>query len=338
LQTYFNLIPSDDARNTMPPPPPPAPASAEPTTYLALVAHFLDFLTVAVHTLLHHRALYPPESFLAARAYGCPVRQSRHRGVCDWVNAAVDAVEGQLLRCAVERVALVVFAPRTGEPLERFIFDLAHFPRVAPQDRHVPFARRGGGGGGGGDEEEDEGEGEEQEEEDCDGERALRPGNLAEQLRGALSAVAFLPRRLAPLPPGCTFNLVVELRDDAEAPLEHPQPWVPVAPSLQRDRPDGEGGRAEGGADLGGVLTTPVRAVESGEMAFEMWVEETRGKMELLRREEGESEGEERDEVAQKKTDQAGASAKRSQERGRRTTQRRGDSAHDSDEFSDLSF
>ena len=132
-------------------PPPPGP-SAAPTTYLAVVAHFLDFLTVAVHTLLHHRALYPPESFVAARKYNCPVRQSRHRGVCDWVNAAVDAVEGQLLRCAVRRVALVVFAPRTGEPLERFVFDLARFPQVAPQDRHVPFAPRDGeeeGGGGG---------------------------------------------------------------------------------------------------------------------------------------------------------------------------------------------
>ena len=87
------------------------------------------------------------------------------------------------------------------------------------------------------------------------------------------------------------------------------------------------------------MLTTPVRAVESGEMAFEMWVEETRGKMERLEREEGESEGEERDKVAQKKAaDAGGASVARSQERGRRATLRSDDYAHDSDDFSDLSF
>jgi mitotic spindle assembly checkpoint protein MAD2B len=313
-------------------PPAPVAASAAPTTYLALVAHFLDFLTVAVHTLLYHRGLYPPASFIATRKYNCAVRQSRHRGVCDWVNAAVDAVEAQLLRCAVRRVALVVFAPVDGEPLERFVFDLARFPQVAPQDRHVPFAPRD-------DEDEDVDDDKEQEEdEEEDGERALKPGNLAEQFRGALTELAFLPRRLTPLPAGCTFNLAVELRDNAGPPLEHPQPWVPVTPSLQRDGPGVDDKAGSGGADLGGVLTTPVRAVESGEMAFEMWVEETRGKMERIEREESESGDEVEKKAPQKKKTPRGPSSAKSQERGRKATQPRDDSGDDSDEFSDLSF
>jgi mitotic spindle assembly checkpoint protein MAD2B len=280
-------------------------------------------LTVAVHTLLHHRALYPPSSFVAAR----------HRGVCAWVNAAVDAVEAQLLRCALRRVALVVFAPRDGAPLERFVFDLDRFPRVAARDRHVPFAPRSGGGGDGDGEEDGDDARRWEEEEEEDGERALRPGNMAEQFRAALAALAFLPRRLAPLPAGCTFNLAVELRDDAAPPPEHPRPWVPVAASLQRHRPGGEEQLEGYGADLGGVLTTPVRAVEAGEMVFEMWVEEARGKMDRLEREaEGDASGGE--DVGEKKT----ASASKRQERDSKASQRRDDHADESGEFSDLSF
>ena len=36
------------------------------------------------------------------------------------------------------------------------------------------------------------------------------------------------------------------------------------------------------GSDLGGVKTTPVRAVEAGEFVLEMWIEEARGKAALL--------------------------------------------------------
>ena len=67
--------------------------------------------------------------------------------------------------------------------------------------------------------------------------------------------------------------MAIELREAAEKPIGHPQPWVPSQMGLQSG--DGEGR----GEDLGGVRTTPVRRVEAGEFVMEMWVEEGRGKV-----------------------------------------------------------
>ncbi|OCL08976.1 DNA-binding protein [Glonium stellatum] len=106
------------------------------------------------------------------------------------------------------------------------------------------------------------------------------------------TAVAFAP---APPVPAAAAAA------DAEPPVGHPQPWIPVQPSLQRTRGGSEsgsgsaggsaddmsgegGGRSAGareGADLGGARTTPIRAVEAGVLSFEMWVEEGKAKLEM---------------------------------------------------------
>ena len=70
-------------------------------TYQLVVLAFSDFLTVAIHTILYERGLYPQTSFLAARKYNCPVRQSRHPKVCRWIQDAVAAVEVEMLKVRV---------------------------------------------------------------------------------------------------------------------------------------------------------------------------------------------------------------------------------------------
>ncbi|KAK7956233.1 mitotic spindle assembly checkpoint protein MAD2 [Apiospora aurea] len=80
-----------------------------------LLTSFTHFLTVAIHNVLYYRSLYPPATFLTARAYNLAVHQSRHPGVCTWVSDAVSAIRAQLIKGAVERVALVVHAPGTQE-------------------------------------------------------------------------------------------------------------------------------------------------------------------------------------------------------------------------------
>ncbi len=101
----------------------------------------------------------------------------------------------------------------------------------------------------------------------------------------------------------------------ADPPIGHPQKWIAADVGLQRggkggdeggggrergeggggrERGEGGGGRERGeegkgkekgegkkGRDLGGVRTTPVRAVEAGAFKMEVWVEEGRGKVEL---------------------------------------------------------
>lgn len=67
-------------------------------TYAALVSTFGSFLTVAIHTILYERSIYPETTFLSARKYNFPVRQNRHPKVCSWINDAVAAVEAELLK------------------------------------------------------------------------------------------------------------------------------------------------------------------------------------------------------------------------------------------------
>lgn len=67
-------------------------------TYQAVVSAYSDFLTVAIHTILYERNIYPQTTFLKARKYNYPVRQSRHPKVCKWIQDAVAAVEAEMLK------------------------------------------------------------------------------------------------------------------------------------------------------------------------------------------------------------------------------------------------
>ena len=108
--------------------------------------------------------------------------------------------------------------------------------------------------------------------------------------------------RLRPLPEDSSFTLAIELRDeeDVEAPIwrgEHA--WIPAEPGLQRERQRAGGGdegrevfegRKPMGRDLGGVRTVPVRSLEAGAFAMEVWVEEGRGKFGASVEDRGEDE------------------------------------------------
>lgn len=82
-----------------------------------------------------------------------------------------------------------------------------------------------------------------------------------------------------------------------DAPIGRGDRWVAAEPGLQKERKkEGAGyggfagssgdtevnefkiGESRKGKDLGGVRTTPVRALEAGAFKMEVWVEEGRGK------------------------------------------------------------
>ena len=67
-------------------------------SYEALVLSFTEFFTVAIHTILYERNIYPRTSFLNARKYNYPVRQSRHPQVCKWIQDAIAAVQNEMLK------------------------------------------------------------------------------------------------------------------------------------------------------------------------------------------------------------------------------------------------
>ena len=67
-------------------------------TYQAVVSAYGDFLTVAIHTILYERNIYPQTSFIKAKKYNFPVRQNRHPKVCKWIQDAVAAVTVEMLK------------------------------------------------------------------------------------------------------------------------------------------------------------------------------------------------------------------------------------------------
>lgn len=183
---------------------PPAQEAAMPSIPLhqasPLLTHFTTFLTAAIHTILYHRALYPPETFLTTRSHNLPVHQSRHPALCAWITDAVASTASQIRTGAVRRVAVVLHAPpeRGRAVLERWVFDLEGWPAwpEGPEGRE----RKG--------KEVDEEQGE-----------GVNWVDVEEGLRGALRRISYAAEKLGPAPRGCTFTLAVELRDEAPAPI-----------------------------------------------------------------------------------------------------------------------
>ncbi|ROW04517.1 hypothetical protein VMCG_05004 [Cytospora schulzeri] len=289
---------------SMPPPPLPGAAADQPfpqTTEVpiaearTLFSSFSSFLTVSIHTILYYRGIYPKQTFLSAKAFNLPVHQSRHPKVCSWINDAVDAVTAQLAQGRVERVAVVVHAPTNPSPLrisssqqiapgsvlERWMFDVSHFP-AWPGGIEALNNFRGEGSSNeqkdeGGPEDED-GSGDDNPKDaagdggpsENDPTSAINWTDVDEQLRGAVRRLAYAGEKMEALPEGCTFTVAFELREEAPAPIGHPQPWIPSQPSLQ----PASRIRSHKGHDVGGAKTTPIRAVEAGPLFFECWVEE----------------------------------------------------------------
>ncbi|UKZ79999.1 hypothetical protein TrVFT333_007763 [Trichoderma virens FT-333] len=169
-----------------------------PTRRKPLLASFTSFLTIAIHSLLYHRRLYPETSFLAARAYNLPVRQSRHPGLCAWISDAVAAVAVQLRAGAVRRIVLAVHSPAPQAAVrERWVFDVHRFPAWgeaetdAPTSHQQPQQQQ--------QQEEDDDEPMEEDVEDVADEK-LNWADIHEALRAALQRLAYAAQGAPKLP------------------------------------------------------------------------------------------------------------------------------------------
>lgn len=305
-------------------------------TYIETLNAFTAFLTAYTHTLLYLRTLYPKTSFVHTRFHNTSAYQSRHPFVCEWIRDAIDAVRNELLEGSVSRIAIVIFSYGNGQAggtggsngtgnvqiMERFMIDVDAFPTVDKDERNAELewgASRASSPTSSPSDSFAEDHDQEEEDEEADSiehdETRSRSGsrepqsydfsvdvNLAEQFRAGLIALTTRCAQLSPLPPNCSFNISMELKDEADVdpPLVHPQAWIPVQPSLQKtgrtnlkhamveDEVE-EGSTREGketrdtakkGPDLGGMRFTPIRTVEAGTFRFETWVEEGRAKLE----------------------------------------------------------
>jgi mitotic spindle assembly checkpoint protein MAD2B len=267
-------------------------------TYLETLSHFTTFLTAYTHTLLYLRTLYPQSSFVKSRFHNTSVYQSRHPLVCEWITDAITAVREELLKGSVAKIGIVIFsygseseATGSAKIMERYMFDVSAFPVVTKADRNLGMEWEDGGTPEMEDF-EDGGVMKRRKTKPLDGDVDV---NLSEQFRAALIALTTRTSVLVPLPPNCSFNISMELKEegDIDPPIGHPQPWIPVQPSLQKtgrnpmfrdefDEEEFESGirRDREGGDLGGAKVTPVRTVQAGVFRFETWIEEGKAKFE----------------------------------------------------------
>ncbi|RYP18708.1 hypothetical protein DL767_009782 [Monosporascus sp. MG133] len=152
--------------------------------------------------------------------------------------------------------------------MERWMFDVASFPAWTGFKEGKLPRREDDEGGGGRVEGAAGGAG--------GGESKVNWSNVHEELRASIRRLAHASEKMASLPEGCTFTIAVELREEGEVPIGHPQPWIPTQSNLQPKSKD----RSTPGEDIGGAKTTPLRAVEAGPLFFECWVEEGKAKVE----------------------------------------------------------
>jgi len=174
------------------------------TTYHAILITFTDFLVVAFHTILYERGLYPQETFLLTRAYNFPVRQNRHPLVCKWISDAVNAIQAQLLKGAVRRVAFVIYSQKQ-EVLERFMFDVSGFPPIPEEEKLTEF-----GDTADTDDDDDDSGGDE---------LKISKVDVEEELRATVRTLAYCGGKLGRLPDGCTYTIAVELKSRANPPI-----------------------------------------------------------------------------------------------------------------------
>jgi mitotic spindle assembly checkpoint protein MAD2B len=182
---------------------PPLPSQPLLTTAHSLHTTLTDFLIVAFHTILYERALYPPQTFILTRAYNFPVRQNRHPKVCRWILDATSSIQAQMLKNTVSKIVFVIYSEQ-GQVMERFVFDVDRFPAVDEMEQFTEMVREKKGS-----------------EEGDDRLRGVGVSavDVEEQLRAAIRKLAYCGGKLGELPGGCTYTVVVELKDGVEPPI-----------------------------------------------------------------------------------------------------------------------
>ncbi|KAJ8098312.1 DNA-binding protein [Lipomyces tetrasporus] len=208
-------------------------------TFAQLLSAYSDFLIVSIHTILYEREIYPHETFMLARKYNFPVRQSRHPQVCDWVRNAIGACMDQMRKGNVCKVSVVILSS-IDIPLERFVFDVTSFPKVSLREQDVEMKNL-----------------------------TFNMTDMEEQFRTCIMKLSHVSSVLGKLPPECTFTVTIELNEEANAPVGHDSPWVPADDTTSKPGTPLKSVPPK---------VRPLRNVLMGPLSFDIWVEESKAK------------------------------------------------------------
>ncbi|KAG9126403.1 hypothetical protein FRC07_003552 [Ceratobasidium sp. 392] len=173
------------------------PIAERGLTFNQTVKEIVEFLEVAIHTILFIRGVYPPDLFVRRKKWEVPVYQSRHPALNEYISGAG----------TVERMVIVIKDNR-DVALERFIFSLKVMVEPTPMEMN-------------------------RWDKDTVIKDALPFLALPQHFRAFLVKLSMVEGQLSDLPSDedMSFAILLELKDDA-TPLsidpdsEDPPPWV----------------------------------------------------------------------------------------------------------------
>ncbi|KAG0224344.1 multisubstrate pseudouridine synthase 7 [Actinomortierella wolfii] len=214
-------------------------------------------------------ATEPPTLFESAQKYQCPIKVPRHPGLLTYVSNIVTAIKQEFLKDTIERVAIVLLAPPSPKSsntspavLERFVFDMSplgasdvvHEQQQSQQQLISAVAK----GKQRAYDHDDEAETEHNHVYkdtytvtkstgtlDRQGQPIIVVGHrtvqankdTAAMLRAMLLRISAYSSTLSNLPPGCTFTVVIETREECTG-LDNSNefPWSPISTQVPQEQ------------------------------------------------------------------------------------------------------
>eukprot|EP00996_Jenningsia_fusiforme_P002977 NODE_3784_length_917_cov_31.186636_g3479_i0.p1 GENE.NODE_3784_length_917_cov_31.186636_g3479_i0~~NODE_3784_length_917_cov_31.186636_g3479_i0.p1 ORF type:complete len:203 (+),score=44.85 NODE_3784_length_917_cov_31.186636_g3479_i0:161-769(+) len=83
-----------------------------------------EFFGYAINSILYQRGIYPPESFTKFHNYGLQMMVTTDEGLRKYLGNVLSQLSEWLLKHLVQQLVLVVTSAATGEPLERWVFQI----------------------------------------------------------------------------------------------------------------------------------------------------------------------------------------------------------------------
>jgi len=162
----------------------------------------IEFIEVAIHTILYVRQVYPTDLFVRRKKYDTPVFQSRHPALNEYISGAVKAIGEELVLGNVDKV-VVVIKDKEDIGLERFIFSIRNMIQVESFQK------------------------------DSSVQDAMSSTSLGQYFRSFLVKLSMIESQLGQLYIGdnVSFAIVLELKDDKSPSVSHgkdPPPWIPA--------------------------------------------------------------------------------------------------------------
>ena len=203
----------------------------------AVLDSFTELLIVAIHQVLYERKIYPPTTFITAKIYNLPVQQSRHSGLCLYINDAITAVYLAISSGTAKRISVVICVQDL--PREQFIFDVTKLSQ-----RILATAGK-----------------------QSELEETFPLVDAEEQLRAVLSKLRNYCVSLEALDEYRTFNMVIEPDDASALDPDVRRQWVDM-PNIYTE--DDLQSREQVSNDV------KIWSVKSGVLAFEVWYKSAR--------------------------------------------------------------